>query len=180
MRLGREAQDVLIRLARDAIAAWLEEERRLGAPTRPAVLEENRGVFVTLRNGAELRGCIGYPLPSQPLGAAVVDAAIAAATADPRFPVVAADELERLSLEVSVLTPPVSVAADEVVVGRDGLVIELDGRRGLLLPQVASENGWQRADLLAGVCLKAGLPAQAWLDPHARLERFEAEVFGER
>jgi uncharacterized protein len=156
----------------------------------PDVFGELRGAFVTLKEhpGGGLRGCIGYALPVLPLARAIAEAAVAAATDDPRFPPVSARELERLTFEVSVLTAPVPVTGarpEEVVagvrVGRDGLIVDGFGTSGLLLPQVAPEQGWTAEELLDGTCEKAGLPAGAWRDrARLRVRRFEAEVFAER
>jgi uncharacterized protein len=155
----------------------------------PPVFDEPRGVFVTLRRhpSRDLRGCVGFPLPFHPLRKAVQESAVSAATEDPRFPPVRAPELSSLTVEVSVLTVPVPLRATspeerirEVVVGRDGLIVEGYGTSGLLLPQVAPEQGWTSEELLEGTCEKAGLPAAAWRDPKVRIRRFEAEVFAER
>jgi uncharacterized protein len=158
-------------------------------PPDAPVFREPRGVFVTLKRhpSGELRGCIGYPLPVLPLESALARSAVAAATEDPRFPRVAARELDRLTIEVSVLTVPVPLAARnpaemvaEVKVGRDGLIVEGRGTSGLLLPQVAPEQGWSAEEFLDGTCEKAGLPHGAWRDPSVRVRRFEAEIFAER
>lgn len=130
--------------------------------------------FVTLRRNGRLRGCIGTLGAGWPIGRAVVHAARMAATEDPRFAPVRPDELADLDLEVSVLGPsrPLDVAAD-FVPGRDGIVVEARGRRALLLPQVATEMGWGAAEMLAAACEKAGLRADAWLEPATRLSVFE-------
>jgi uncharacterized protein len=155
----------------------------------PRVFDEHRGVFVTLKRhpGGALRGCIGYPLPVLPLRAGLPRAAVAAALEDPRFPPVRPSELPRLALEVSVLTVPVVLPGTRpeerlaaVVVGRDGLIVEGFGASGLLLPQVAPEEGWSAEQLLAGTSEKAGLRPNAWRDPAVTVRRFEAEVFRER
>jgi uncharacterized protein len=155
----------------------------------PPVFDEMRGAFVTLRRfpGDQLRGCIGYPLPVLPLRTALARAAVAAGLEDPRFAPVRAAELSRLAIEVSVLTVPVPVPAAApaqrvaaIRVGRDGLIVEGFGASGLLLPQVAPEQGWTAEEFLAGTCEKAGLPRYAWRDPRVVVRRFEAEVFRER
>ena len=154
----------------------------------PPVFREPRGVFVTLRRhpGGALRGCIGFPLPVRPLGDAIHDAAVSAATEDPRFPPVRAADLRTLTVEVSVLTVPEPLRSRpeervrEVKVGRDGLIVDGYGTSGLLLPQVAPEQGWSPQELLEGTCEKAGLPPQCWRDPKVSVRRFEAEVFGEK
>jgi AmmeMemoRadiSam system protein A len=134
--------------------------------------------FVTLRRGAELRGCIGHLECDRPLADVVARAAIAAALEDPRFPPVTAAELEVLSIEISVLGPMQPVTDPSTIeVGRHGLVVHAGSRRGLLLPQVASEWGWDRETFLEQLCLKAGLSRGAWRT--AQLFTFEAEVFGD-
>ncbi len=183
-----------VRWARDTLATGLGTSvRRSGAPLADPpgadVFREPRGVFVTLKRypSGELRGCIGYPLPYLPLAEAIARCAVAAATEDPRFVPIPRADLDRVTVEVSVLTVPVPLAAAdpvamvaEVTIGRDGLIVEGRGRSGLLLPQVGPEQGWTSEELLDGTCEKAGLPAGAWRDPKVRVRRFEAEVFAER
>jgi len=178
-RLTIDDQRGLLRLAREAVAAAV-----CNAPApAPAVegrLAEPGAAFVTLKRGGELRGCIGC-IEARPgsLAATVVRMATAAAREDPRFPPVRLCELEPLTLEISLLGPLVEIGhLDDIVVGRDGLVVEHQGRRGLLLPQVATEWGWDRDAFVAQTCRKAGLPADAW-KAGARLWRFEAFVFSE-
>jgi uncharacterized protein len=153
------------------------------------MFDEPRGVFVTLKHhpSGDLRGCIGFPEPDLPLRVALPRATLAAATADPRFPPVEADELSRLTLEVSVLTPPERIDQEprremplRIAVGRDGLIV--DGRRtsGILLPQVATELGWGAEEFLAQTCRKAGLPTRAWRDADVEVRAFRAEIFHER
>lgn len=169
---------------------YLDGEARQppSVPVLPAEFEERRGAFVTLKRfpSGELRGCVGYPLPTLALGSAVARAAIGAATEDPRFRPVRAEELGRLTVEVSVLTVPELVPGPDpshrvaaVRVGRDGLIVEGFGTSGLLLPQVAPEQGWGPEEFLGGTCEKAGLPPDAWRDPGVRVYRFRAEVFAE-
>jgi uncharacterized protein len=183
-----------VRLARASLGAALgvsggaERVRSLDRD-RPPAFDEARGAFVTLRRhpGGALRGCIGFPLPVLPLAEAVRAAAVSAGTEDPRFPAVRAAELPALTFEVSVLTVPVPVRGESpeaivraVRVGRDGLIVDGYGASGLLLPQVAPEQGWSSEELLDGTCEKAGLPPRAWRDPKVTIRRFEAEVFAER
>ncbi len=157
-------------------------------PSAPPEAEELRGVFVTLVRypSRELRGCIGYPLPVLPLAEALRGAAIASAHEDPRFPGLRPEELDRIAVEVSILTPPERIAASDpaarlasVEVGRDGLIVRRGGASGLLLPQVAPEQGWQAAEFLDATCEKAGLAAGAWRQPTTVVERFQADVFAE-
>ena len=137
------------------------------------------GAFVTVRVRGALRGCIGYPEPELPLVEVVERCAVSAAIADPRFPPLTAAEWNDVDLEVSVLGPiePVDDIR-EVIVGRDGLIVEFGTRRGLLLPQVAVEWKWDAVEFAGHTCVKAGLPRDAWLKG-ARLFKFEAEVFSE-
>jgi len=180
--LGAPERDTLLRLARRAVEAAVRGD---AAPDPVAegvsgVLAAPGAAFVTLHQHGQLRGCIGTVTPrGEPLAHNVMAMARAAALDDPRFPPVRPEELGTLHLEVSVLGPllPVHDPA-EVVVGRDGLVVEEGFHRGLLLPQVPVEWGWGRETFLAQACAKAGLPADAWRRG-ARLFRFEAEVFGE-
>jgi uncharacterized protein len=178
-----------VRLARSSVAAAVGAPPGESPPSDlPPVFREPRGVFVTLRRhpSGALRGCIGYPLPRFPLATAIERAAASAAIDDPRFAPVRPSELSTLTVEVSVLTVPEPLlfsTPDEAIaavrVGRDGLIVEGHGESGLLLPQVAPEQGWDAEELLDGTCEKAGLPAAAWRSPGVRLFRFEAEVFAE-
>jgi AmmeMemoRadiSam system protein A len=172
-------RELLLRVARDAVVAHVG-----GAPPgeiEPIALAGRRGgAFVTLHNRAgELRGCIGHIEPDQSLPGVVARCAVAACSADPRFPAVALAELPDLVIELSLLGPLEPIAgAGEIEIGRHGLVVEKGWRRGLLLPQVATEWKWDCEQFLAQACRKAGLPEDAW-QQGARLWRFEAEVFGE-
>jgi uncharacterized protein (TIGR00296 family) len=157
-----------------------------GAPPRQRFLEAKRGAFVTLSTlEGQLRGCIGFPYPFKPLGEAVFESAVGAATRDPRFPRVEPRELASLRVEVSALTQPEEVAGSpeerprSVRVGRDGLMIVSRGGGGLLLPQVGVELGVGPEEFLSLTCEKAGLPPDAWLRPEVRVLRFQAEVFCE-
>jgi AmmeMemoRadiSam system protein A len=134
--------------------------------------------FVTLTKKGRLRGCIGYTEASAALSRVVQECAVAAATEDPRFPPVSPDELPSLRVEISVLTPLVPILPEEVEVGRHGLMVAKGRMRGLLLPQVPVEWGWDRETFLDQACVKAGLPPSAWRHG-ATLRAFTAEVFGE-
>ncbi len=141
---------------------------------------EKCGIFVTLKKHGDLRGCIGYIVGYEPLGQAIPSMAIAAATKDPRFNPVTAAELKDLHIEISVLSPMQDVKdINEIKIGRDGLLLQLGGHSGLLLPQVPVEWNWDREEFLENLCYKAGLPVGAHLRPEARLQRFSADVFGE-
>jgi uncharacterized protein (TIGR00296 family) len=177
----------LVRLARKAVEKYLHEL----VVIQPEKIDGYKaGVFVTLnyltRSKEEhLRGCIGFPLPEKKLHQSVIEAAIAAAIDDPRFPPVDKQELESIIFEVSVLTPPEEIRcrpADykkEIVIGRDGLILRWRHGSGLLLPQVPVELKWDVDDYLANICYKAGAPPDAWLDPASKLFKFQAMVFKE-
>ena len=141
-------------------------------------LKEKYGVFVTLKIGGHLRGCIGHLSADDPVHANVANMAKQAAFSDPRFPPLSQSELERIEIEISIMSPlepcpdPQSVEP-----GRHGLAIQKGVHSGLLLPQVASENGWDRETFLSQTCLKAGLPPNCWQSGRAQLFWFEAEVF---
>lgn len=177
----------LVRLARRAVEMYLLDS----ATIRPEKDSPDKaGVFVTLnyltRNREEhLRGCIGFPLPEKKLQQSVIEAAIAAATEDPRFPPVDRQELGSLIFEVSVLTPPEEIRAHhtdykkEIMIGRDGLILRWRHGSGLLLPQVPVELKWDIDEYLANICYKAGAPADVWLDPVSKLYKFQALVFKE-
>jgi len=167
----------LLRLARETVQARLagaQEPEASGGGERLAA-------FVTWRrkHDGSLRGCIGHVEPQYPVERAVAHSALAAALEDPRFPAVTREELGELSLEISLLEPPRAIAPADVEPGRHGLIVSRRGRRGLLLPQVAPEQGWDREELLAHTCLKAGLPEGAWQEPDVELLGFTATVFGE-
>jgi AmmeMemoRadiSam system protein A len=137
------------------------------------------GAFVSIHNGDELRGCLGRLSPSSPLGATLVYLGGAVADSDPRFPPVLPDELPWLQMEISLLTPERSISSiDEITVGTHGVIVEQGRSRGLLLPQVAAEFGWDRETFLQQACQKAGLPDHAW-KTGARILVFEARIFAE-
>jgi len=168
----------LLSLAREAVTRFLAGETPPSVPES----EPRRAVFVTWRwaRSGELRGCIGHLHAVHPLSEAVAVNAVAAAVRDPRFEPVTAAELPELSVEISVLSPFQEIAPESVEAGRHGLVIEARGRRGLLLPQVAREQGWSSRELLEHTCLKAGLDVDDWRSEGAKLQAFTAEVFGEQ
>jgi uncharacterized protein len=170
-------RQLLLRLAHDSIQSALEDRELDLTPPNPH-LAELRGAFTTLHLRGRLRGCIGYVFPTDSLYKTVADTARAAAFDDPRFEPVTPAEAPDLKAEISVLSPVKPMQPDEVIVGKHGLIVSLGNRRGLLLPQVAVEWEWDSETFLAQTCLKAGLPADAWLQG-AELQGFTAEVFGE-
>jgi uncharacterized protein len=172
----------LLELARHAIAAVLESRvTEWKAEDFDEPLRRPSGAFVTLRTrSGDLRGCIGSIRALEPLFKAVASSAVSAAFRDPRFFPVQADELPRLELEISVMGPIERVKEiEEIVVGRDGLIISRGRFAGLLLPQVALEYGWDRETFLDQTCAKAGLPSGCWRSGDTRIEKFSAEVFAE-
>jgi len=177
-----ERQDFL-RLARAAIAAAVKVEGAAEPPARAGdglkTVSYRAGAFVTIKVHGQLRGCIGYPEADLPLVEVVERCAVSAARSDPRFPAVRPDECDTLEIEISVLGPIEAVAElSEIEIGRHGLIAQFEQRRGLLLPQVAVEWGWNLEEFVCHTCLKAGLAREAWRQG-AKLFRFEAEVFGE-
>lgn len=177
--LDAPAKLALLAYARETLTRFLETETVPSARRLPAVASLRRGAFVTLKKGGELRGCIGRLEPDWPLATTVGRMAIAAAIQDPRFPPVGREELSGIEIEISVLTPMRPVAgAREVVVGRDGVALSRSGRSAVFLPQVATEQGWGRDELLDHLCAKAGLAAGCWREG-AALQTFQADVFGE-
>lgn len=179
----------LIRLARAAIEKHLHEGGPMSPPKdTPDKLKKKAGVFVTLETypEKELRGCIGYPEPIFPLVDAACKAAVSAAAEDPRFPPLSKTELERTLVEVTVLTPPELIKvtspkeyANNIEIGRDGLIVEKGLRRGLLLPQVPVDQGWDKEGFLSYTCMKAGLTADCWLDEDTKIYKFSGIVFTE-
>jgi len=158
-----------------------------GKVDMPASFREKRGVFVTLSTypAHELRGCIGYPEPIYSMGSAIIRAAQGACN-DPRFLPLGEDEVDGIVVEVTMLTPPEEIDCPEVkdlperiVVGEDGLIVENGPFKGLLLPQVPVEWGWDEETFLCQTCMKAGLTPDCWLDPQTRIFRFQGEIFGE-
>ena len=181
-RLDEKDQQELLWLARKSVETIVRERKLYEgpAPHSPA-LNEDRGAFVTLKKKGQLRGCIGYIFPMKPLYLTVRDVAAMAAVRDERFLPVKTAELDQLEYEISVLSPLRRVLdVKEIVVGKHGLVVKRGDREGLLLPQVATEQHWDRMQFLQETCLKAGLPPNAWRDPETDIFRFTAFVFGEQ
>lgn len=188
---GRE-QALLLRIARDSLECYARNGARIHVEDyalTPA-LQEKCGAFVTLRKHGELRGCIGYTRSIESIAQAVADNAVNAGFRDPRFEPVTTAELADIDIEISALLPgeeegsPFIRVQDtsEIQIGRDGLYLEHAGTHGagLLLPQVPVEQGWDLDAYLAGICMKAGAPEDAWRNPDSCLYRFRAQVFGEQ
>jgi AmmeMemoRadiSam system protein A len=181
--LTHELKRELLGIARSSIAAALQDKPTRGALENPPSQELLRpgGAFVTIRINRELRGCIGYMESLLPLAEVVAEVAVKAALDDPRFPPLTLSELDRASLEISVLSPLQRVCSkNEIQVGTHGLMLELGLSKGVLLPQVATEYGWNAEEFLEAVCRKSGLHRSAWSEPEARMSVFSAEVMNER
>jgi len=177
-RLTDRERRELLGIARRAVVGWLREGKVPEEQPESDRLRDAGAAFVTLVRRGRLRGCIGYTEARAPLYRTVQECAVAAATEDPRFSPVTPREAETIRFEISVLSPLVPVSAEDVVVGVHGLMIRKGRNRGLLLPQVASEYGWDRTTFLDQLCAKADLPPDAWTEG-ASLYSFTAEVFGE-
>jgi len=180
--LTAEEGTLATRLARGAIEYVITKKPKPALDLTP-VFGEKRGVFVTLTKAGQLRGCIGFPYPMMPLGEAIENAAVAAALEDPRFPGVRKDEVAALDFEVTILTVPVPLECDpedrpnHIEVGRHGLIARGFGTSGLLLPQVATEYGWDAKTFLDYTCEKAGLPARCWHQKNTEILTFEGQIF---
>ncbi|MGF7118769.1 TIGR00296 family protein [Methanobacterium oryzae] len=185
--VSEEEGKILIRLARKSIESYVKNKSLIDIPEdTPETLKENMGVFTTLNKNGMLRGCIGYPEPIKPLINALVEVAVSAAVNDPRFPPVSESELDDLEIEVSVLTKPELIEVekpeqymDKIKIGEDGLIIERGPYRGLLLPQVAVELGWNVEEFLYNTCVKAGLTADCWLFKDVKIYKFSSQIFNE-
>ena len=173
-------ENLLLDLARHAVAARLEFRSIPPIEDPPPRLLVPQGAFVSLHVGRTLRGCVGMVMPARALATTVIECAVAAATEDPRFDPMQPADLEHVTIEISALDPPFRVGdPSRIILGTHGLMVTLGRRRGLLLPQVAVEQGWSVPAFLEETCLKAGLPRDAWTQG-AIVEAFSAQVFSER
>lgn len=179
--VAESEKQYLLRVARSSLESAVRNIPSLAASAIPSLLEVVRGAFVTLRIGQELRGCIGYIDAIHPLIETIRDAAARAALEDPRFPPVISEELKNVWIEISILSDRKQITRiDEIEVGTHGLLIESGQFRGLLLPQIALEQGWDREEFLDQTARKAGLPTSSWRTNHVTIFTFTAEVFSER
>jgi len=175
--LTLEEKGELLQLARQAVQTYVAEKRVVARETENMNLLSDRGAFVTLKKGGELRGCIGFIEPVASLWETIIHTAIYAASEDPRFPPITPEEVKDLEYEISVLTPLKKIDNPRAVqVGKHGLVIAMGQNRGILLPQVPVENNWDRETFRCQACVKAGLPPDAW-KKGADISVFEAIVF---
>ncbi len=180
--LNAKQKKELLKIARETLECFLAGKEHPEMKITDPLLKEKRGAFVTLHNGKNLRGCIGMLLPEKPLHQTIKDMAIEAATADPRFSSVTEQELKEIDIEISVLTVPQKVSSpDEIVLGRDGVIVKSGWHQGVFLPQVASETGWSKEEFLSYLCSqKAGLSPDAWKNPKTEMYIFQADVFSEK
>jgi len=174
----------LLKLARDSIESWFDKKEIDFSKEKKKFIQK-QGVFVTLTENGHLRGCIGFPYPMLPLSEAIFQAARAAAFDDPRFDALEKEEIDKINIEISILTVPKEIKAkderilDEIVVGRDGLIVEANGCSGLLLPQVATEWNFNALQFLEACCEKAGLGKKSWHNHDCKIFKFSAQVFSE-
>jgi uncharacterized protein (TIGR00296 family) len=176
-----------VQLARDAIEVYLRTGEMMdGSEIQlPSIFNEVRGVFVTLTEDGDLRGCIGHPYADSHLRYAIADSALSAALRDPRFPPVSIAEMDSITVEVTILTrpelldvPPKDLPSS-IKIGRHGLIVKSGYRQGLLLPQVAPENNFDEIEFLNHTCMKAGLPRDAWVTG-VEVYAFEGQIFSEK
>jgi uncharacterized protein (TIGR00296 family) len=177
-----------LKIARQTIELWVKSREKFRPEGYPKIFDEPRGVFVTIHTHPEkqLRGCIGFPEPGFPLIKALVEAAVAS-THDPRFSPLQKEELDRIIVEVSVLTRPEPIKVKnskeypkKIKIGRDGLIVKRGYHSGLLLPQVATEHKLNKEDFLMHTCIKAGLPPDAWLEKDVEIFKFQSLIFSEK
>jgi AmmeMemoRadiSam system protein A len=179
-QLLEDEQIVLLQIAREAVRSYLSEATPRIPYIPSGALTEPRALFVSLHRGSKLRGCIGNIYPSDPLYRTVAECAISAAVGDPRFEPLNMTDLNQVTFEISVLSPMELVQRpEEIDVGKHGLLISKQQARGLLLPQVASQNGWNRDRFLSETCRKAGLQPNDWKEG-ATIHRFTAQIFTEQ
>jgi uncharacterized protein (TIGR00296 family) len=187
-KISEKDGQILVNTARAIITEYLENgsDKELDQQFQEDFSFKS-GVFVTLKNSNGLRGCIGYPLPDKKLFNALKDASIAAAIEDPRFPPVKFEELDFITVEVTVLSPPTRIEVDDsqeylskIKVGQDGLIVKYGYNSGLLLPQVPIEYGWNEREYLEHACEKAGLPSDFWKNNEIEIQKFEGIVFKEK
>jgi len=178
--LSATESSILLEIAREAIVHHINQVDYAPTPREEKALNERSGCFVTLKQNGHLRGCIGNFQSQQPLYREVAQMAVASATQDPRFQPMQADELENFSLEITVLSPLEKITdTDQIEIGLHGIYIEKGFRRGVLLPQVATEQGWDKQTFLQQTCLKAGLPTDAWQMPDAEIYIFSGQIISE-
>ncbi len=187
MKISNEDGDILVRTSRLVVKEFLKSRKKIELPAEIITrFSYNSGIFVTITQDKNLRGCIGFPTPERKLYQSLIDASIASATEDPRFSPVRYEELNRITFEITVLTPPMVIKVKDpseypsmIKVGRDGLIIKWEFGSGLLLPQVPNEYGWNEEEFLGHACTKAGASPEYWKQHKAIISKFEGFVFRE-
>ncbi|MDY6935484.1 MAG: AmmeMemoRadiSam system protein A [Spirochaetota bacterium] len=182
--LNKEQQIKLLRLARKAIYVYLKEKKSLEVDRdefSEDIFSIKCGAFVTIHKAGMLRGCMGYIKGLESIPETIINTARSSAFEDPRFPNLTEEEFNSIDIEISILSPIEEIRSiSSIVVGRDGLIISQGNRSGLLLPQVATENNWGLLTFLENTCYKAGLNKDAWKSSDTNIEKFSAQVFGEK
>jgi AmmeMemoRadiSam system protein A len=179
-RLSSDDWRTLAEIAHRAVSSAIIENSLPDFPPFPRSLSEHAGAFVSLYVGGELRGCVGQVENPGPLADVVARSAISAALHDSRFSPIVPDDVPALKVEISVLSVPVPILPDAILVGIHGLLVMRESHKGLLLPQVASERKWSARRFLEETCNKAGLPRDAWCDPATKLFGFTAQVYSQK
>jgi AmmeMemoRadiSam system protein A len=178
MSLSKQERTEILALARESLREAIVHKRQITNVPRVGIFGVVSGAFVSLHMQGKLKGCIGVVEPVASLGETIVQCAVSAAREDPRFSPLRPEEVESVEIEVSVLSPTVPIAAEEIVMGKHGLLIQQGTRSGLLLPQVAVEHGLDREQFLQETCRKAGLPSDAWRSKETRILSFTCEIVG--
>lgn len=180
LELSEKQKKLLLEIARDTIRNTVLGTARIDYDIDDPILEIECGAFVTIHNKGELRGCIGNIIAETPLWLTISNMALQASTADPRFPPVSAEELDEIDIEISALSPLWETEdLNEIEVGKHGILIKKGFNQGLLLPQVATEHGFDRIKFLEHTCMKAGLPGNCYKSGDCEIYIFSATVFGE-
>lgn len=186
-QISDQEGEILVKTARKIVEEYIISKNKIKLDEKfEKRFSFNSGVFVTLNDQSGLRGCIGFPLPDKKLHTALKDAAISSAIDDPRFPKVEPEELEGITFEVTILTPPEEIKVDspenypsKIKVGQDGLIVKFGLNSGLLLPQVPVEYGWNSEEFLSHTCEKAQLPNDIWKNSQMKIMKFNGLVFKE-
>jgi AmmeMemoRadiSam system protein A len=181
MNISDEEKKVMLQIARNSIASLYDNSIQNNIDySKHQILNSHKGAFVTLTKNRNLRGCIGYIISDIPLYKTIEDAAKQAAIGDPRFPKLTKEEFSKIEIEISILSEPFPIKSyDEIVVGKHGLILTEQGRRGLLLPQVPIEHNMNKEEYLSALCQKAGFYYNLWRERTLNIEMFTADVFSE-
>lgn len=174
---SKDDEKELLKLARESIKEQFNNKKPLIPKNKK--FQEKRGVFVTLNKSGNLRGCIGFPYPILPINEAVNQVAKQSAFHDHRFPQLSEEELNKIKIEISILTLPEECKSDDIEIGKDGLICNYSGYSGLLLPQVATEYKMNKTEFLDCLCNKVGLPKDTWKQKGFKLYKFQAQIFKE-